>query len=393
MILVILGVITAGLGYQIKDVHIAFGLPRLLPDDDPNWEIYQEFKDRFKSESTVFVIGLEEDPLENMTLFNAWYDLGKRISSIDGVDTVLSVASVFNVYKDTAEKRFAVPPIVSQPVQSEAELDSIRGVLYSLPFYRGLLYNDTNSVNLMGVSLNNERFNSENRGPMLDLIVEEVESFQKAQNIQVRLSGLPYIRTVITSLIKSELNQFIAMAVGVTVLILFFFFRSIKPVLVSMLVVGLGVVWSMGTMGLFNYEISILTSIIPPLIIVIGIPNCIFLINKYHSEYRMHGNQAKALTRVVQKIGKATFLTNVTTATGFLTFIFTQSDMLVEFGIIASLNIFLLFVLSLLIITIVFSYLSAPKPRHTQHLETRWVRRVVDALNGAVDNHRKWVYV
>lgn len=391
LVLVLLTLTTVFMAYQAKDVKLLYGLPKMLPEDDPIYLAYTDFNERFKTKSTVFVVGLERNPFSSLELFNAWFELGESINKIEGVDTVLSAANVINVVKDDSLKQFNIAPIVSRPLLNDTELDSVRQLVENLPFFQGLLFND--STTLMAVSLNNVIFNSEHRGPLLNLVLAETEKFSQSQGIELRHSGLPYIRTVITKLVKKELKMFVILAILVTVLILLLFFRSIKPVVVSMMVVILGVIWSMGSMALFDFEITILTSIIPPLIIVIGIPNCIYLINKYHSEFKNHGNKAKALTQVVQKIGKATFITNATTAIGFLTFIFTESEVLVEFGYVASMNIMMLFGLSLLIITTVFSFLSPPREKLTAHLDKSWVRKAVTALVNIVTYRRKLVYV
>jgi uncharacterized protein len=102
---------------------------------------------------------------------------------------------------------------------------------------------------------------------------------------------------------------------------------------------------------------------------VIGIPNCIFLINKYQQEVKNHGNQAKSLQRVISKVGNATLMTNLTTAAGFATFIVTDSELLTEFGIVASSNIVLLFILCLLVIPIIYSFMPLAKDKHLEHLK------------------------
>src|SRR5690606_19636101 len=130
-----------------------------------------------------------------------------------------------------------------------------------------------------------------------------IDEFQSDTNLQVRISGMPYIRSMNAQNIINEIGKFILAALFVTSAIFFFFFRSIRATFISMCVVIIGVMWSLGILGLFNYEITILTGLIPPLIIVIGIPNCTFLINKYQQEIQKHGNQALSLQRVIAKIG------------------------------------------------------------------------------------------
>ena len=392
LFIVLLFSFTAAMLYQAGGVKLYYGLPRMLPDDDPALIAYDTFRERFKEESTVFVIGIEKDLFNDPDLFNKWYELGRSVSAIDGVDTVLSVGSAFNIRKSETEKKFVIEPLVKAKVGSQTDLDSLKLEFEALPFYKNLLYNSENNYSLMAISMKNERFNSNQRSEFFGSILTKVQDFEVQNELVVKYSGMPYIREMMTDLIKKELKLFVALTLLVTIIILLLFFRSIKPVLISMTVVGLGVIWSLGMINTLGYEITILTSLIPPLIIVIGIPNCIYLINKFHSELKTHGNKAKALTRVVTKIGKATFMTNATTGVGFLTFTFTESIILVEFGIVAFLSIMSLFLLSIMVITISFSFMAPPKDSFTDHLEKNWITALIAWLNRVVSGHRTKVY-
>ncbi|MDA8531985.1 MMPL family transporter, partial [Flavobacteriaceae bacterium] len=129
-----------------------------------------------------------------------------------------------------------------------------------------------------------------------------------------------------------------------------------------------------------------------PLIIVIGIPNCIFLINKYQHEVNKHGNKAKSLQRVITKVGNATLMTNTTTASGFATFVITQSRLLTEFGTVASLSIMAIFVLCLLIIPIIYSFMPMPKEKHLEHLNRQWINRLGDWIEKTVKHKSITIY-
>ncbi len=211
--------------------------------------------------------------------------------------------------------------------------------------------------------------------------------------MKVRVSGMPYIRTLNAQNIVDEINLFVIAALVVTSLIFFLFFRSFRATLISLVVVCIGVMWTLGFLGLLKYEITVLTALIPPLIIVIGIPNCIFLINKYQHEVKSHGNKVKSLQRVITKVGNATLMTNVTTASGFATFILTESKLLKEFGVVASLSILAIFVLCLLIIPIIYTFLPYPKQRHLEHLNKRWIGGFVDWMEHMVREKRITIYI
>lgn len=321
-----------------------------------------------------------------------WESLSKELKSIKGVKSVFSVAEAYDLVKTTGERRFELIPHFNE-VQCQQELDSLKDIFIKQPFYQGQLYNIHTHAFIMGVTLEPEILESSDRVRLMADIKKAGLNYTEKSGADLKYSGLPYIRVETAEMIKRELNMFILLALGVTALFIFLFFRSFKVVLFSMLVVGTAVIWALGTQALFGYKITILTGMIPPLIIVIGIPNSVFLLNKYHQEFRKHGNKIKSLQRVIRKIGNATFLTNLTTASGFATFIFTSSKILVEFGVVASINIMIVFVLSLLLIPIIFSFLPDPAERHIKHLDNRWMVSVVNKLVNITLHYRKPVYL
>ncbi|MFH1319647.1 MAG: MMPL family transporter [Bacteroidota bacterium] len=392
-ILIMLGAVTAFMGYQATFVRLTYQFAKLLPPTDKTRIDYEEFKRSFGEDGNVLVLGIQEENLYQLEKFNAWYDLGNTIKAIEGVDTVVSVASIYNVKKNEKDKKFSLKPVVRSKPRSQEEVDSLKEIITSLPFYDGLLYNKSTGASLMAITLDKNTISTKKLVSINKEIKGIVNDFSEINGIKVHSSGLPYIRIAIRELIASELLMFIFLAALITSIILFLFFWSFKVVIFSMLVVAIGVVWSLGFIALFDFEITILTGMIPSLLIVIGITNCIYLLNKYHNEYKTHGNKIKALARVIQKVGSATLMTNATTAAGFATFIITGADFLKEFGTIASINIMLVFVLSILLIPIIFSYLPPPEARYTKHLDNRLIRSFIDRLVHIVNSNRKVVYL
>jgi predicted RND superfamily exporter protein len=406
VILIVLGLITAFMAYRVQFVSMSYQLAQMLPKSDKTYIEYESFKNTFGKDGSIVVVGIDNENLFQLDNYNAWYDLTHHIKNIsvdfklnkkdtvmNGVEEALSVANLFALSKNSLEKKFDFEQIIKQKPKTQAELDRLRKKIYSQPFYNGYLFTDTTNTSVIAITLNATVLDSKYRIELFEKIDREVSVFENKTGIKVHKSGLPYIRANSTTKVKDEIIIFLALSIFITSFILYLFFRSFKATIYSMLVVTVGVVWSVGIQSLFGYKVTILTGLIPPLIIVIGIPNCIFLLNKYHSEYKNHGNQIKALSRVIQKIGNAIFLTNTTTALGFATFIFTKSEILIEFGILAAIDIFVVFILSILIIPIVFSFLKAPKDRHTKHLENKLMVKIVDFLEYLVKYQRKAVYI
>ena len=391
-VLIVLAMLTGYMGWRAQEVRLQWTLPSMLPDTDSTYLAHQQYKAVFGDESMSFLFALDDDPYSDLELFTAWHTLAKEVDAIPGVDTVASITQLVKVVRDSEQKRFVLEPVVKQMPTTKQELDSLKEEVHALPFYENILYNPETGVNLFAVSVNPEIFNSSNRNIMFDAVIEKLDAFQEETGHKVVYSGLPYIRELTARLVKSEIRKFILLAALVTIVILALFFRSVPPVLVSVTVVLLGVVWSLGTMAILHYEITVLSSIIPPLIIVIGIPNSVYLINKFHAESIKHGNKILALTRIIKTIGRATFMTNLTTAVGFLAFVFTDSEVLVEFGIVASISILVLFVLSIFLIPAIFSFLPTPRKGQTKHLEVNWVSRFVEGLSHLVNTKRTKIY-
>lgn len=392
-LLAVILVITGFMAYQAQFVTMSYKFGGILPEDDSTQVEYDRFTERFAEDGNIMVLGIKGDAVHSYPIFSDWYTLGNDLRKVEGVDSVFSEAHLYTIIKDPEEKRFDLKEVVQRRPQSQAEVDSLKKQIKRLPFYRGLLYNDSTNATLMMLSVNREKFNSEERVEVIEEIRDIVQQFTETTGLQVHISGLPYIRTVQTAKIKQELGLFVGLSALITAILLLLFFKSFRVMMISILVVIVGVIWSMGIISLLGFKLTALMGLIPPLIIVIGVPNCVFLLNKYHTEYRKHGNQIKALNRVIHKVGNATFMTNATTAMGFATFIFTQSAMLYQFGIAASINIMCVFLLSLIIIPCIFSFIPPPRQRHIKHLDRTWVESAVGILLNLVKNHRKASYL
>ncbi|TXN37114.1 MMPL family transporter [Flagellimonas hymeniacidonis] len=396
-ILILIGVaaFTVFLALQWKNMQFSNTEANILPDDHPATVQYNAFKNIFGEEGNAIVFAIRDSSLFTPSKFNRWNKLSKQLEAFPEIDFVVSTDNLKVLVKDNDKQEFVMETFIKSPAKTKAEVDELKNHLFEkLPFYDNLIYNSESGTIQTIAYLDKDIMNTAVRNEfILNDLADLIKNFEEETNLDVRVSGMPYIRTWNTKSIVDEIGIFIAAALLVTSIIFFFFFRSFRATLISMCVVIIGVMWAFGILGLFKYEITILTALIPPLIIVIGIPNCIFLINKYQQEVKKHGNQALSLQRVISKIGNATLMTNITTASGFATFIILDSDLLKEFGIVASINIIGIFILSLLIIPILYSFMPLPKDKHLKHLNKKWIDFFVDWMERMVRHHRIGVYI
>ena len=380
---------------QWQHIRFTFSEANLLPDNHIDNIKYDGFIEQFGDEGNVLLIAVKDSTIFNEKKFQAWNLLNTKLSELNEIDYTIGTSNLKNLIKNVKEEKFEVDQILKKKNLSKDDINKFKEKLFlELPFYKNLIYSKSNETLRSLIYMDPLLVNTKQRKIFItNVFLPLIVSFEKENNLDLKVSGMPYVRTLNAQNIVDEISIFVLSAMGITSLIFFLFFRSIRATLISLLVVIIGVMWSFGVLGFLGYEITVITALIPPLIIVIGIPNCIFLINKYQQEVANHGNQIKSLQRVIVKIGNATLMTNLTTACGFATFILTNSKILKEFGIVASINIFGIFLLSLFLIPIIYSFLPIPNSKHLKHLKNKTIDNFVKWMENNVRHNRINVYI
>jgi uncharacterized protein len=390
--LTFLALSTVFMGYFAIQVKLSYEFTKAIPEDNPKFVIYQDFVKKFGVDGTTMVVGFQTDSFFTTNIFNQVADLQKDIKTIPGVTEVLSVPNAYTIVKDSAASKFLAHKIFNAPYTSDTALAADRAVLESLPFYKNLMYNPSSHAYIMAISFLPDSINSGARSAIIKNLQSKLDGFAAKTSLAVHISGLPYIRTILADRIKKEMLWFLIGSLLLSAITLFLFFRSISATLLSLSVVIMGVIWSFGTMVLLGQKITLLTALIPPLIVVIGIPNCIYFLNKYHTSYKATNHKQEAIEQMVGRMGIVTLFCNITAAIGFFVFAFTKSPLLKEFGWVSGLNIMALFLISLLFIPPVLTYLPPPSTKHVKYLENKFLERVLIKIERWTFQHTKWVF-
>jgi uncharacterized protein len=384
---------TVFMAYEASKIELSYQFARILPSTDPIEKEYQDFRKLFGEDGSVMVIGWQDPGLFELNKFRDWCKLSQKIKEKAGIKNVLSLANLSKLVRNDSLSRFDLEPVIKQIPSTQAEADSIRKEILNLPVYEGLVLNSKSNATLIVITFNDKELNSKSRLTIVGDIEAIAEEFAVKYNTDLHYSGMPYIRTVNMKKISSEMELFMGLAVFVTLIILWAFFRSLRLTLLSIVVVLIGVIFSVGLLHLFNYKITALTGLIPPLLIVIGVPNCVFLINKYQSELKANRSKDESIREMIRQIGLSTFLANMTTAIGFGVFYFTNSSLLVEFGVVAAISVMVTYVLCLLLLPITLHYMDVPKTRHMKHLDGRWASGFLKVVNHLVHYRRREIYI
>ncbi len=384
--------ITVFMGFQIPKVEMSYEYSNLLPATDSAYLDYLDFHEKFGQEGNVMVFAIQDNDFYQLDKMNDWISMCDSLKALNGIVALVDITHSFNLHKDTLNKKFDIRPIFPNHIKNQQELDSLVNIIENLPFYDGTLFNKTKDIYGMMVSVSADVMNSPARVGLVKDILELTEHFSEKHNLQMHYSGLPYIRVINAENIKGEMYMFIILSLLITTFILYLFFRSFRILGFCLLIVLICVSWTVGVMAMLGIKITLLTAMLPPLLIVICIPNLVFMINKFHAEFDRHGNKIKALQRMIQKIGNASFLSNLTTAAGFATFIVTSSQILVEFGITASIGITFVYLVCLIMIPCGFSFMPEPDNKQIKHLHNKTVTGILERVTQLILNRRNVVY-
>ena len=380
------------MAWKASYVKLSFMGSKILPLTDSAFIKYNNFKSQFGEDGNIMVLGVSSPDLLKKDQFNEWKALAADIQKVEGIKQVLSIGNIYDLQKDTSNQRFVLKQLSGTTVLSDTEMDSIKQRIYELPFYEGLLYNKESHATLMAINIDTKILNTKKRAPIIQSILDKSDTFSKRNKLEVHYSGLPFIRTAVSRLVSKEFVLFLGLSILVAAVILFIFFRRLYPVIFPILLVIVGVIWSLATLVMFGYEITILTGLIPPLIVIIGIPNSILLLNKYHNELRKHGDKAKALHVTILRISETTLIANITAAIGFGVLFFTGSALLVEFGVVAALNVMATWFICLCLIPIIFSYLPVPALKAQEEHDNSILHKLLVKTDYLVHHRSKLIY-
>ena len=388
----VLGLLTLVMGYFALQVKLSYEFTKAIPEDNPKFVIYKDFVKKFGVDGTTVVVGFQTDSMYTKRVFNAVYQLHQSLKQIPGTTEVLSLPYAYTLVKDSVQSKFIPRKIFNAPYDKDSLLIKDETTLAQLPFYKNLLYNPNSHSYIMAISFKPDSINSGARSHIISLLQNKLDSFAHQTKLVVHVSGLPYIRTILADRIKKEMLWFLIGSLLLSAITLMLFFRSLSATLLSLAVVVMGVIWSFGTMVLMGQKITLLTALIPPLIVVIGIPNCIYFLNKYHTAYKETQHKENAIVQMVSRMGIVTLFCNLTAAIGFFVFAFTKSPLLKEFGWVSGLNIMALFFISLFFIPPVLTYLEAPQPKHVKYLDNKYLEHILIKIEKWTFLHTQWVF-
>ncbi len=387
IIIIVIG-LTAFLGYQIKDLKIDSDIISSLPDDDPAALLYKNIGKEFGGNDMGMII-IETDDVFKKEVIEYVKQITDTLSVSDGIATITSLTNVLDIKGDewgieigTLLDEYDLPDTTS-------ELAALKDRVFSKDMYKGTLVSEDGTSTLI-----------------LFTMADGVDKQAVAKNIKEKITkigipeklyfgGLPFMMNDISSLIVSDIVRLIPITFLLITFILFLAFKTARGVILPMLTAALSVIWVLGTMVLFGYELSMISNITPIILLAVGSAYTIHVINRINTT--ADSDRKKALIKALTYITIPVVLAGLTTMIGFVSFVFgAYLGIIRDFGIFTALGVVYALLLSIFFVPAIIAALAMyrkPKEQVNDDKEKKSILNnlILFPLNNLLHKHPKYI--
>jgi len=350
LIIIIVLSLTIFLGYQINNLHINSDIIRSLPDDDPAALLYKEIGTQFGGNDMGLIV-LETDDVFKAEVIQRIKQITDSLKYTDGVSFVTSLTNILDI--KSSEWGIEIGKLVDEydlPVE-QSQLDSLKNYVFSKEMYRGAVVSEDGTATAIMFTL----LPDADKQAVAKEIKDKIEALDLPETIY--FGGLPMMMNDINDLIVSDIVWLVPIVFFVIAIILLLSFKSFRGVLLPLLTAGLAVVWSLGIMAVTGYEMTIISNIIPVVLLAVGSAYTIHVINTI--SHNKLADRKQALVQALRYILVPVILAAVTTAIGFVSFVFgAYLTMIKDFGIFTAVGTLIALILSLFFVPALISGLS-----------------------------------
>lgn len=327
---------TAFLGWNLQYLSFDFELEKFFPRDDPDSKAYETHKAQFGYDNNFLQVILErENGLFDQDFLVSATAFENSLNHVDDVENVFSALSMQHLVKSPTG--VVVFPLIHPERPSKYESDSIR--IFQNDFYKATFGKD---VNALCIYIEHAQFDDQKRGKnLLNAIEDQAEKFG-IDNI--KMIGKLTAANVFIEFIQTDFNKFLIASIFLSLLLLLVIFRNLKVALLPFCISLLSIVWLFGLMAFLGFKINLLSSLLPPIILFVSMSDAVHLMNAMQ--------KTKGDTKLLQLqysvgiVWTPTLLTSVTTAIGFLSLLFINTEPVQYLGLFAGLGILLAFIIT-----------------------------------------------
>ena len=248
--------LTAVMGYFAAQIKLSYEYTKAIPSDNPKFVVYNDFVKKYGVDGTTVMVGFKTDEFYTKAFFNQVDALHKKIKQNKAVAEVMSIPTAYTIEKDSVDTKFNARKLFHAPYTNDSALLADQMAFENLPFYKNLYYNPDSNSYIMAIAFIADSINSGSRTKIIASVQNDLDQFSQATKREVHVSGLPFIRTIMADRIKKEMLWFLIGSLVLSAITLLLFFRSISATIMSLAVVLMGVIWSLGSMVLLGQKIT-----------------------------------------------------------------------------------------------------------------------------------------
>ena len=349
-IIIVVVVLTSFLGYQLKDIRIDADVINSLPDDDPTAVLYTDIGNKYGGNTMGMVI-IQADNIFDVKVLEDIKQVTDTVKYIDGISTVTSLTNVIDI--KGSEWGIEIGKLVDEydMPDTQQELDSLRHRVFSKEMYKGSIVSEDGTSTLVMFTM----LDGVDKQKLAYEIKEKITKLNLPEKIY--FGGLPMMMNDVSDLIMSDIVRLIPIVFFLIAFILFISFRTARGVIMPLLTAVISVIWTLGIMTLSGYEITMISNLIPVILLAVGSAYTIHVLNRINQ--CVEKDRKKALQMSLAYIILPVFLAALTTAIGFVSFVFGAYLTLIrDFGIFTAMGVLFALLLSVFFVPALISAFS-----------------------------------
>jgi uncharacterized protein len=348
--------LTSFFAYHAWHLRIDSSVENLYAQDDPNKKYYDEVLALFGSDD-MGVIGLVTEDVYTSSTLEKIKRITAEVERVDGVESVKSLTNVPDPLGNLGDLPLLIPRIPSDP----AGLDALRHKVEGIPIYLNVVSRDGKGAAILIFfrhQIGEDEISQKRRDDRLQEIVAREQGPE-----ELYLTGMQHITLNESQLMRRDLRTFTPLSLIVIMVVLGFCFRNVRGVLLPLMSVLCGVVWTLGIMVLAGEAITIGTMVLPSLLIVIGSTYSIYIIAQYEDEIQKGGSAAEVVLRALSRVTVPVTVAAFTTVVGFVTLLVNRIGTIRALGLYAAVGFASLTVVVLTLMPAVLTLLPLPQRR------------------------------
>ena len=369
LVLTALSLLMLFLGYRATKLQFDYDFEKFFPQEDADLVFYQEYRNTFENDNDFILIGVEnyegifqQSFLKQVELFT------EELRTLPHLREVISPLEMKYFELGSMGIGFNQKAYFHPDAPELYREDSLRLTAIQEPIAE-MVSIPNNSIILV---IKNIQFPSKEES---DELATELQALVNSQPFdEVHTLGKIMGQKTYIEVLKVEFLTFMLISIFVLIVFLIVAYRSAWGVLIPLATVLLAVIGSLGFMELSGTPLNMMTTLLPVIMLVVGMSDVIHLVSKYLEEIRMKRDKLTAIRNMLKKVGVATLLTSLTTALGFITLIGVNMEPIQDFGVFTAVGVLLAFVLSILFIPAIFMLIKTPKIVNDERLQNGWER-------------------